>query len=70
MGYIILSPMAAEHSHPMRKLPFNKAWVSGTEVGGNGTFQGILALSTFPVKTDNNPLTYIMTTPNFDAISH
>ena len=35
---------------PWEKLPFNKAWVLGTKMGGNRTFQGILALSTFPGK--------------------
>ena len=39
-------------------------------MGSERTFQGLPALSTFPSKTDNNPLTYIMTTPNLDATSH
>ena len=35
-----------------------------------GTLQGVPALSTFLVKTDNNPLIYIMTTPNLNATCH
>ena len=55
---------------PQEKLPFDKAWVFGTEVGGDRTFQGVPALSTFPIKTYNNPLTYIMLIPNLNATSH
>ena len=33
-------------------------------------FKEYLFYQPFPVKTDNNPLTYIMTTPNFDATGH
>ena len=33
-------------------------------------FKGYLLYQPFLVKTDNNPLTYIMTTPNFDATVH
>ena len=33
-------------------------------------FKEYLPYQPFLVKTDNNPLTYIMTTPNFDATSH
>ena len=33
-------------------------------------FQEYLHWKTFVVKTDNNPLTYILTTPNFDATWH
>ena len=39
-------------------------------MGCYGTFQGISAYQPFLVKTDNNPLTYIMTTPNLDATGH
>ena len=33
-------------------------------------FQEYLQFQPFRVKTDNNPLTYIMSTPNLDAIGH
>ena len=33
-------------------------------------FKEYLVISTLPGKTDNNPLTYIMTTPNLDATGH
>ena len=33
-------------------------------------FKEYLPCQPFLVKTDNNPLTYIMTTPNLDATSH
>ena len=33
-------------------------------------FKEYLLYQPFLVKTDNNPLTYIMTTPNFDATGH
>ena len=39
-------------------------------MGHYRTFQRISAVPTFLVKTNNNPLTYIMTTPNLDATGH
>ena len=33
-------------------------------------FREYLLYQSFLVKTDNNPLTYIMTTPNLDATGH
>ena len=33
-------------------------------------FKEYLLYQPFPMKTDNNPLTYIMTTPNLDATGH
>ena len=35
-----------------------------------GHFKEYLLYQPFPVKTDNNPLTYIMNTPNLDATGH
>ena len=35
-----------------------------------GHFKEYLLYQSFPVKTDNNPLTYIMTTPNLDVAGH
>ena len=39
-------------------------------MGHYGTFQEYLLYQPFLVRTDNNPLTYIMTTPNLDATGH
>ena len=39
-------------------------------MGSYRTLQGVPALSVFLVKTDNNPLTYIMMTPKLDATGH
>ena len=33
-------------------------------------FKEYLSYQPFLVRTDNNPLTYIMTTPNLDATGH
>ena len=33
-------------------------------------FRGYLQYQEFTVQTDNNPLTYIMTTPNLDTLGH
>ena len=33
-------------------------------------FQEYLLWKLFIIRTDNNPLTYIMTTPNLDAMQH
>ena len=33
-------------------------------------FREYLQYGPFKVKTDNNPLTYVMTTPNLDAVGH
>ena len=52
------------------ELSFYQTWVPGTEMGHHITLQGILAYWPFLVRTDNNPLTYIMTTPNLDATGH
>ena len=39
-------------------------------MGPHGNFKEYLLYQPFPVKTDNNPLTYIMTTHNLDAAGH
>ena len=39
-------------------------------MGRYGTFKEYLLYQPFLVKTDNNPLTYIMTAPNLDATGH
>ena len=63
---ITLSPMAAEPSCPMRRII---TWQSLSSWHWSGWLQNISG-STCPRKTNNNPLTYIMTTPNLDATSH
>ena len=44
-------------------------WSFSTEVGNGRAVSGMPTLETV-VKTDNNLLTYIMTTPNLDATQH
>ena len=39
-------------------------------MGHFGTFQRILAIPALPSQNDNNPLMYIMTTPNLDSTGH
>ena len=39
-------------------------------MGSYGTFQEYLPYQPYLVRTDNNPLTYIMTTPNLNATGH
>ena len=53
-----------------KKLPFHHTGVPGTEMGGYGTFKEYLPYQPFLVRTDNNPLTYIMTTPNLNTTGH
>ena len=55
---------------PHKKLPFDKAWVFALKWVITEHFKEYLLYQPFLVKTDNNPLTYIMTTPNLDATSH
>ena len=39
-------------------------------MGDHGPVPEYLQYAPFKVKTDNNPLTYVMSTPNLDAIGH
>ena len=58
--------MAAGHSQPTKKtMEFLALKWAITE-----HFKEYLLYQPFLVKTDNNPLTYIMTTPNLDATGH
>ena len=50
MDDTIQLPMQQSPHAPQEKLTFNKVWVFSTEVGCNGTCQGVPALSTFPGK--------------------
>ena len=48
-----------------------KLEVSGIKMGHCGNIsKNILLYQSYLVKTDNNPLTYIMATPNLDATGH
>ena len=49
---------------------FNQTGVFSTEVGDYGAVSGRPTVETIVVKRGNNPLTYIMTTPNLDATQH
>ena len=39
-------------------------------MGNNGTILGVPTIPALCVKTDNNPLTYMMPTPNLDTVGH
>ena len=51
-------------------LSFYQMGVFGLEVAIMEQFQEYLCWKPFVVKTNNNPLTYILTTPNLDATQH
>ena len=55
----------AEKNHHSSKLEFLALKWGVTE-----HFREYLAYASFVVKTDNNPLTYVLTTPNLDATGH
>ena len=64
-------PMAAEPSHLTRKTTIQisfSCWHWNWWLQEH--FKEYLPYQPFLVKTDNNPLTYIMTTPNPDATSY
>ena len=64
--------MSEWHSWKMHWVPLRhstKIRVFSTEVGDCRAVSGIPTLETV-VKTDNNPLTYIMATPNLDSTWH
>ena len=54
----------------MKQLPFHQTWVPGDKWVFTEHFKEYLPYQPFLVRTDNNPLTYIMTTPNLDATGH
>ena len=61
------SPSLTTHEcnyHSMKQEFLALKWVIAEH------FQEYLLWKPFIVKTDNNPLTYIMTTPNLDATRH
>ena len=55
----------AERNYHSSKLEFLALKWGATE-----HFREYLAYTPFKVKMDNNPLTYILTTPNLDAMGH
>ena len=64
------SSMAAEPLHITRRTI---TWLSSCfsiEVGSYRAFQGIPTYQSLLVKTDTNPMTYIMMTPNLDPTGH
>ena len=50
--------------------PVDKAWILALKWAVTKHFKEYLLYQPFLVKTDNNPLTYIMTTPNLNATGH
>ena len=71
MGSNTLSPMAAELLHLTRRTTTQpKLKFLALKWAGAEHFKQHLAYQSFLVRTDNNPLTYIMTTPNLDATGH
>ena len=65
VAYMSCSLTVHEHNYHLTRQEFLALkWVI-TE-----PFQEYLLWKPFVVKTDNNPLTYIMTTPNLDATQH
>ena len=62
VAYVSWSLSVHEHNYHSTKQKFlAQKWVIMEQ------FQGYLLWKTFVVKTNNNPLTYIMTTPNLDT---
>ena len=70
MGDITWLPMVVKPIWLMKKLPFHQTGVPSAKMDSHRTFQGILAIPTLLVRTDNIPFTYIMTTPNLNATGH
>ena len=65
VAYASQSLAIHEHNYHSTKQAFLALkWVIAEQ------FQEYLLWKSFIVKTDNNPLTYIMTTPNLDATQH
>ena len=52
------------------EVPFIQVRVPCPQVGNNRTIRKYLQYQPFRMKTDNNPLTYMMSTPNLDNIGH
>ena len=56
--------------HTWKELPFYETGVSGIKVAIMEHFKEYLLYQPFLVRTESNPLTYIMSTPNLDATGH
>ena len=65
MAYGIRSLMPHEKNYHSTKLEFLTLQWAVTE-----QFKEYLPYQSFVVRMDNNPLTYIMSTPNLDAMGH
>ena len=65
MAFGSWSLMPAEKNYHSSKLEFLALKWRVTE-----HFKEYLAYTLFVVRTDNNPLTYVLTTPNLDATGH
>ena len=56
---------------PQKELSLNQTWVFGIKNGQlQNTFKEYLPYQSFVVWMDNNPLMYIMSTPNLDVTGH
>ena len=65
VAYVSWSLTILEHNYHSTKQEFLALkWAIAEQ------FQGYLHWKPFAVNTDNNPLTYILTTPNLDATQH
>ena len=65
IGYVSRAPSKTEHKYPSHKLKFVALKWAITE-----QFHEYLYGNTFIVYTDNNPLTYILTSVKLDATGH
>ena len=81
LGAVLSEKQADGQYHPVaygsralmtheKKLPFDKAWVLAQKWVVTEHFKEYLLCQPFLVKTDNNPLTYIMMTPYINVTSH
>ena len=81
LGAVLLQKQADGQYHPIaygsralmpheKKLSLNQTQVSGIGMGSYRALYRVLPYQPFVVWTDNNPLTYIMSTSNLDAMGH
>ena len=81
LGAVLLQKQEDSHYHP---VTYTSCGLKGGELRYHSSkleflalkwaiteqFREYLQYQPFHVKTDNNPLTYVMSTPNLDAIGH
>ena len=70
MGIITQWPMAAKHSAHEKNYHSTRPEFLVVKWAVMEHFKEYLLYQPFLVRTDNNPLMYIMTTPNLDATDH